>query len=50
MAYLTIENNNNVLSGKGPIGKLFSEAAIKELMKLCEAEVGDSIFFACGKK
>ena len=50
LAYLTIENNNNVLSGKGPIGKLFSEAAIKELMKLCEAEVGDSIFFACGKK
>ena len=50
LAYLTIENNNNVLSGKGPIGKLFSEIAIKELMKLCEAEVGDSIFFACGKK
>ena len=50
LAYLTIENNNNVLSGKGPIGKLFSEAAIKELIKLCEAEVGDSIFFACGKK
>ncbi|MDC0426218.1 aspartate--tRNA ligase [Pelagibacteraceae bacterium] len=50
LAYLTIENNNNVLSGKGPIGKLFSEAAIKELMKLCEAEAGDSIFFACGKK
>jgi aspartyl-tRNA synthetase len=50
LAYLTIENINNVLSGKGPIGKLFSEIAIKELMKLCEAEVGDSIFFACGKK
>lgn len=50
LAYLTIENNKNVLSGKGPIGKLFSEIAIKELMKLCEAEVGDSIFFACGKK
>jgi len=50
LAYLTIENNNNVLSGKGPIGKLFSETAIKELMKLCEAGVGDSIFFACGKK
>jgi len=50
LAYLTIENNNNVFSGKGPIGKLFSESAIKELMKLCEAEVGDSIFFACGKK
>ena len=50
LAYLTIENNNNVLSGKGPIGKLFSETAMKELMKLCEAEVGDSIFFACGKK
>ena len=50
LAYLTIENNNNIFSGKGPIGKLFSETAIKELMNLCKAEVGDSIFFACGKK
>jgi len=50
LAYLTIEKENNVLSAKGPVGKLFSENAIKNLMKLCEAEVGDSIFFACGNK
>ena len=49
-AYLTIEKENNALSAKGPVGKLFSENAIKNLMKLCEAEVGDSIFFACGNK
>ena len=50
LAYLTIEKENNALSAKGPVGKLFSENAIKNLMKLCEAEVGDSIFFACGNK
>ena len=50
LAYLSIEKENNTLSAKGPVGKLFSENAIKNLMKLCEAEVGDSIFFACGNK
>ena len=50
LAYLTLENNNNVISAKGPVGKLFNEVALKDLMKLCDAEVGDSIFFACGFK
>ena len=50
LAYLTIENNNNIISAKGPVGKLFSEIALKELMNICDAEVGDSIFFACGPK
>ncbi len=50
LAYLTIENNNNIISAKGPVGKLFSEIALKELMSICDAEVGDSIFFACGPK
>lgn len=50
LAYLTIENNNNIISAKGPVGKLFSEVALKELMSICDAEVGDSIFFACGAK
>ena len=50
LAYLTIENNNNIISAKGPVGKLFSEIALKELMSICDAEVGDSIFFACGAK
>ena len=50
LAYLTIENNNNIISAKGPVGKLFSEIALKELMSICDTEVGDSIFFACGPK
>ena len=50
LAYLTIEKDNNIISAKGPVGKLFSENAIKNLMKICDAEVGDSIFFACGNK
>jgi aspartyl-tRNA synthetase len=50
LAYLTIEKNNNVISARGPVGKLFSEVALKQLMNSCEAEVGDSIFFACGIK
>ena len=36
--------------GKGPIGKFFSEESLKELMKNCNAEIGDSIFLSCGKK
>ncbi len=48
LAYFTIEKNEN-LSAKGPVGKFFSEEALEEIMKITEAEVGDSIFFACGK-
>ena len=39
-----------MLKGKGPIGKFFSENALKEIMKLCNANIGDSIFLSCGKK
>jgi aspartyl-tRNA synthetase len=48
LAYFTIEKKENI-SGKGPVGKFFSETSIKELMKISKAEVGDSIFMACGK-
>jgi aspartyl-tRNA synthetase len=48
LAYFTIEKNENV-SAKGPVGKFFSREALEEIMKITEAEVGDSIFFACGK-
>ena len=47
LAYFTFEKNNNI-SAKGPIGKLFSEESLKEIMKKTSAEIGDSIFFACG--
>ena len=48
LAYFTFEKTN-IISGKGPVGKLFSEESLKEIMKLTYAEVGDSIFLACGK-
>ena len=49
LAYFSIEKDNEI-KGKGPIGKFFSEDSLKEIMKICNAEVGDSIFLACGKE
>ena len=49
LAYFTFEKNEKI-SGKGPVGKFFSEESLIEIMKLTNAQVGDSIFFACGKK
>ena len=48
LAYFTIEKDQN-LSAKGPVGKFFSEDSIKDIMKITNAEVGDSLFLACGK-
>ena len=48
LAYFTIEEDKKI-TGKGPVGKFFSEDSLKEIMKICNAEVGDSIFLACGK-
>ena len=48
LAYFTFEKNN-IISAKGPVGKLFSEESLKEIMNIVSAEIGDSIFFACGK-
>jgi len=48
LAYFTIEKNENI-SAKGPVGKFFSKEALEEIMKITGAEVGDSIFLACGK-
>ncbi len=49
LAYFTFEKDKN-LTGKGPVGKFFSEESLKEIIKICNAEIGDSIFFACGKE
>ena len=50
LAYFTLEKEDNKISGKGPIGKFFSPEACQEIMKISNAEIGDSIFFACGQK
>jgi len=49
LAYFTIEKDEEI-KGKGPVGKFFSQEALKQIMKICNAEVGDSIFLACGNK
>ena len=49
LAYFTLEDDKKI-KGKGPVGKFFSEDSLKEMMKICNANIGDSIFLACGKK
>ncbi len=49
LAYFTIIQDKGV-KGKGPVGKFFSEDSIKEIMANCNAEIGDSVFLACGKQ
>ena len=49
LAYFTLEKENEI-KGKGPVGKFFSEDSLKQIMKSFDAEIGDSIFLACGKE
>ena len=49
LAYFTIEKNDKV-SAKGPVGKFFESDALEEIMSKTGAEIGDSVFLACGKK
>ena len=47
LAYFSLEKEK-VISAKGPIGKFFSEKSLIDIMDITKAEIGDSIFFACG--
>ena len=49
LAYFTIEKEKQI-KGKGPVGKFFSEDSLKEIMKTCDLQVGDSIFFLLAEK
>ena len=49
LAYFTLEQVGEI-KGKGPVGKFFSEDSLKEIMKICNAEIGDSVFLACGNE
>ena len=49
LAYFTLEQDKEI-KGKGPVGKFFSEDSLKELMKICNAQIGDSVFLACGRE
>ena len=50
LAYFSFEKENNKFCGKGPIGKFFPSESIEEIIKISKANIGDSIFFACGQK
>ncbi len=49
LAYFTLEKNDKI-TGKGPVGKFFSEESLVELMKITNAEIGDTIFLSCDKQ
>ena len=49
LAYINFEKNNNKIAGKGPIAKFFSEKAILELLKICDINEKDSVFFVCNQ-
>ena len=49
LAYFTIEQEDKI-KAKGPVGKFFGEASLKEIMTICNVEIGDSVFLACGKE
>ena len=49
LAYFTLEKNDKI-SGKGPIGKFFSEESLLKIISETGAEVGDTIFLSCGKQ
>ena len=49
LAYFTLDKDKEIF-GKGPVGKFFSKESLEEIMLKTNAKVGDSIFFACGKK
>ena len=50
LAYFSFEKSNNKIIGKGTIGKLFGEKSMEKICKIVNAEDGDSLFLACGKK
>ena len=47
LAYFTLEGNKEI-SGKGPVGKFFSQEFLKKIMEICKAELG-IVYLACGK-
>ncbi len=49
LGYILLEENKGILSGKGPIGKFFSQEAINELSKKMNLKRGDAVFFSCDK-
>ena len=49
LGYIIFEKTSGKLTGKGPLGKFFSEKAINELAKICKLKDKDSVFFSADK-
>ncbi len=47
LAYFTFEKENSI-KARGPVGKFFGKNSLESIMKICGANIGDSIFLACG--
>ena len=50
LAYITFEKNKEKVIGKGPISKFFSDKSISKLLKICQINEKDSVFFVCNKE
>ena len=50
MAYFTFEKDKENFCKRSSRKIFFKRSTYKKLMKQTDAEIGDSIFFACNKK
>jgi len=49
LGYIILEKTNGKLTGKGPLGKFFSEKAMSELVEICDLKDKDAVFFSADK-
>src|SRR5690606_22898409 len=50
LGYIVFEDEGGKLTGKGPIAKFLSDAALNALAVKCAAKAGDAVFFAADKE
>jgi len=49
LGYIQFEEDNGVLSGKGPIAKFIPATALADMAKAAKVKAGDALFFAADK-
>jgi len=49
LGYVTFEDDNGALAGKGPIAKFIPAAALADIAKAAGVKAGDALFFAADK-
>jgi len=50
LGYIQFEDDNGAITGKGPIAKFITGAALAELVKLAGVKAGDALFFSADAK